>query len=55
MKQSSNLISFKRDTRDIQVEKLQLGNVELRKRLIFVVEQTKTEPVKRAQLRRKWK
>lgn len=45
-------LQFKRDTRDIQLEKLQLGNVELRKKIDYVVEQTKTEPVKRVQLRK---
>lgn len=43
-------LQFAKDTRDIQVEKQQLQNVELRKKVDLISEQIRSEPVRRAQL-----
>lgn len=44
-------LQFARDTRDIEVEKRQLGNVELRKKVDLLAEQIKSEPVAREKMR----
>lgn len=48
-------LQMKRDTRSIEIEKLQLQNEQIRKSIDLVSEQIKTEPVKRAQLAKEMK